>query len=58
MSKDIKNTIIHELDNRIALLGKNLEQHSQGEDRSPLAEIIGGPLKRELEEIKSFVERL
>lgn len=56
--KDIKSAIINELDSRIALLGKNLEQRKQEENRSPLSEIIGGPLKRELEEIRDFVERL
>ncbi len=58
MSKDMKDTIIRELDSRIALLGKNLQQQRQNQEQGPLSEIIGAPLKRELEEIKNFVERL
>ncbi len=58
MSKEMKNTIIQELDHRIALLGKTLEEKRHSDEPTPLAEIIGVPLKRELEEIKSFVEGL
>lgn len=65
MSQDIKSRLINELDSRIARLQRHQECEDVVQSENPyeqmnevMSKAIGLPLKKELEDIKRFVQKL